>query len=267
MSKNIYLLIGLIIIIILGAAVFNNSSSKSGDSTVHLTAVDALNYEGNIFQLSTLNSLSAGNFDGNFSAGELKKYGNTGIGTFNDLDGEMIELNGVIYQVKSNGTIYIVNDSERIPYARVLYSKPDKIVVLNKSMNYTELMAYLNNTIPSKNLGYSFKIIGTFDYVKARSPQEQTKPYPNLTEALKTQSIFNFYNMTGTMVGFWYPASASSIDLNDYHFHIINEKRNSGGHVLDLKSKNVIIEIDYITDIYLFSPINNTYYKFNLTNN
>lgn len=254
MSLKNYLLPGIIIAFILILAPFYSDKE-------HIYS------DNEVFQVSTLNSLSVGNFDGNFNAGELKKYGNTGIGTFNGLDGEMIELNGIIYQVKSNGTIFVVNDSEGIPFAMVLPFKPDKILIINESMNYTELTNYLNNTVPPKGLVYSFKIMGTFDYVKARSPQEQTKPYPNLTNALKTQSIFNFNNISGTMVGFWYPASASSLNLNDYHFHFINEKRNSGGHVLDLKLKNVIVEIDYITDIYLFSPENNTYYKFNLTNN
>ena len=253
MSLIKYLLPGIILILFLGIMVpYSNSSSIDDNSS--------------LFQVSTLNYLSEGNFGSNFSVGELKKYGNTGIGTFNGLDGEMIELNNIIYQVKSNGTIYKVNDSETVPYAIVLYFKPDKTIIINESMNYTQLLAFLNATVPSKELVYCFKIIGTYDYVKARSPQEQNQPYPNLTEALKTQSIFNLENVNGTMVGFWYPASASSLNLNDYHFHFINDGRNTGGHVVDLKLKSVIVEISYISDIYMFSKQNNSYYNFNLKN-
>jgi acetolactate decarboxylase len=207
-----------------------------------------------LFQFSTLNSLSAGNFDGNFTTGELKTHGNTGIGTFNALDGEMIELNDNVYQIKSNGTVYLVNNSADTPFAMTVFFKPSKILIVNKTMNLTELEQYLNATVPSKNMFYSIKVIGTFDSVTARSPPKQDKPYPNLTTALKNQSIFNFNNITGTMVGFWCPTYASDVNLNDYHFHFISADKNSGGHVLECKLKGAIIEIDYIQDDAVLLP-------------
>lgn len=252
MSLKKCMLPGIILILFLGLTVsYSNSSINDTNNS--------------LFQVSTMNSLSAGNFDGILSAGELKKYGDTGSGTFEGLDGEMIELNGVIYHIKSDGKVYIPNDSEKVPYSVVTDFKVNKVLFINESMNYVELQQYINSTLPSKGLVYAIKIIGNFDYIKVRSPQEQNKPYPNLTEALKTQGIFNLNNVNGTMIGFWYPSSASSININDYHFHFINDERNAGGHVLDLKLKNVIVEIDYISDIYLFSPEKNDFYKFNLT--
>jgi acetolactate decarboxylase len=233
MAKKYYLFIGILMILVLGTgAVYANPSTTTNDDT--------------IFQVSTLNSLSAGNFDGNWTIGELRKHGNTGIGTLNGLDGEMIELNGNVYQIKSNGTVYLVNNSANTPFAMTIAFKPNKILILNSSMNLTELEQYLNATIPSKNMFYSIKVIGIFDSIKARSPPKQNKPYPDLTTALKNQTIFNFNNMTGTMVGFWCPAYASDVNLNDYHFHFISEDKKSGGHVLDCQLKGVIIEIDYI---------------------
>lgn len=59
------------------------------------------------------------------------------------------------------------------------------------------------------------------------------------------------------MVGFWCPESASNVNLNDYHFHFISVDRNSRGHVLDVGLDNIIIKIDYIPNIYLFSPSKN----------
>jgi acetolactate decarboxylase len=236
MAKKDYLIITILFLAIFGIAIFYNNPPSTNDNNT-------------IFQVSTLNSLSAGNFDGNTSILELKEHGDTGIGTLNGLDGEMIELNGNVYQIKSNGTVYLVNDSAETPFAMTTFFKADKILFINSSMNYTELEQYLNATLPSKNMFYSFKVIGTFENITARSPPKQNQPYSNLTEALKNQSIFNFSNITGTMVGFWCPQSASNINLNDYHFHFISADKNSGGHVLDLKLKTVIVEIDYIQDI------------------
>ena len=222
-------------ILILGtAAIYANPSPTNDYNTV--------------FQVSTLNSLSEGNFDGNYTIGELKTHGDTGIGTINGLDGEMIELNGNVYQIKSNGTVYLVNNSANTPFAMTVPFKADKILILNSSMNLTQLEQFLNATVPSKNMFYSIKVIGTFNSVKVRSPPKQNEPYPDLTTALKNQTIFNFNNITGTMVGFWCPAYASNVNLNDYHFHFISEDKNSGGHVLDCQLKGAIIEIDYIPD-------------------
>lgn len=222
-------------ILVLGAgAVYGASPQVTNDNS--------------IFQVSTLNSLSAGNFDGNWTIGELRTHGDTGIGTFNGLDGEMIELNDNIYQIKSNGTVYLMNDSANTPFAMTVPFKTDKILILNSSMNLTQLEQLLNATVPSKNMFYSIKVIGTFNSVKARSPPKQNKPYPDLTTALENQTIFNFNNITGTMVGFWCPQYASDVNLNDYHFHFISEDKNSGGHVIDCQLKGVLIEIDYIPE-------------------
>ncbi len=235
MAKKYYLFTGILMILVLGTSAVYGASPQIKDNN-------------SIFQLSTLNSLSAGNFDGNWTIGDLRSHGDTGIGTFNGLDGEMIELNENIYQIKSNGTVYLINDSANTPFAMTVPFKTDKILILNSSMNLTQLEQFLNTTVPSKNMFYSIKVIGTFDSVKARSPPKQNKPYPDLTTALKNQTIFNFNNITGTMVGFWCPEYASDVNLNDYHFHFISEDKKSGGHVLDCQLKGVIIEINYIPD-------------------
>lgn len=56
-----------------------------------------------------------GLYDGVISAGELKKHGDFGIGTFERLDGEMVDLDGHIYQLKADGTTAVANDSLRVP--------------------------------------------------------------------------------------------------------------------------------------------------------
>lgn len=64
-----------------------------------------------IFQVSTLDALSAGQYDGRATFGWLKTRGNFGLGTFDKLDGEMIALDGRFYQVKADGKAYEVKPS------------------------------------------------------------------------------------------------------------------------------------------------------------
>ena len=56
---------------------------------------------------------------------ELKKHGDFGIGTFDALDGEMIVLDGVVYQAKADGHIYQAADNLTTPFATVTYFDSD----------------------------------------------------------------------------------------------------------------------------------------------
>lgn len=99
---------------------------------------NALQEKDVLFQTSTINALSEGVYDGEITYGELKKHGDVGIGTFNDLDGEMIELDGNFYQIKADGIVYLVDDSMRTPFAVVTFFEPDKTLLLDKSMDYQQ---------------------------------------------------------------------------------------------------------------------------------
>ena len=58
-----------------------------------------------LFQVSTLNDLMLGDYNGTCSVKELLKHGDTGIGTYDGLDGEAIILNGKAYNGIDNGFV------------------------------------------------------------------------------------------------------------------------------------------------------------------
>ena len=61
-----------------------------------------------IYQYATINALMEGGFDGDMTLAALQKKGTFGIGTFNELDGEMIGFDNHFYQIKSDGKAYVV---------------------------------------------------------------------------------------------------------------------------------------------------------------
>jgi len=211
-----------------------------------------------LFQPSVITALMQGVFDGSMTYEELSSHGDFGLGTFNSLDGEMVEVDGQFYQVKADGAVYPVNSSMKTPFAIVTYFTPDKEMNFHasgdESTNLTLLQRYLENQMPSKNIFYAIRIDGVFDYIKTRSVPAQVKPYPTLTEAVKNQSIFEMFNQSGTVIGFWSPAFASGINLAGYHFHFLNDKRTAGGHVLDLRLKNASIALDYTPEFFVNLP-------------
>ena len=138
-----------------------------------------------IYQTSTINALLDEVYDGNVTFGELKRHGDLGLGTFNNLDGEMIGLDGEFYQIKADGVAYPVDDSMKTPFAIVTFFEPDKTIVFKKPVNYGQLKLYLDGMLPTENIFYAFKIEGTFKYIKARSVPGQNKPYPPLVEIVR----------------------------------------------------------------------------------
>lgn len=199
----------------------------------------------NLYQISMYSVLSEGGYDGDVTYKELKQHGDFGIGTFDGLDGEMIALAGGFYQIRADGKAYPVEDSMETPFAIVTFFETDKAVSLDNVADYEQLKQYVDGMLPNRDIFYAIKIEGDFEYIKARSIPAQSKPYPSLDEALKGQTISEFHDVAGTLVGFWCPSHVDEINVPGYHFHFITADRKDGGHLLECKIRSAQAEIDY----------------------
>jgi hypothetical protein len=98
-------------------------SNETGEPIPQLVA-DALSHGLGIpvhtlFQVSTSGALVQGIYERAVSSTFLLNYGDFGIGTFDNLDGEMVVLDGVIYQVRSDGIVNKIVDDTGTPFAVV----------------------------------------------------------------------------------------------------------------------------------------------------
>ena len=154
-----------------------------------------------LFQVSTIDALMQGVFDGFYSFNDLMAQGDFGIGTFDALDGEMVALDGEYYQVKADGVAYPVQENMAAPFAAVTRFEVDQTVAVQDAGNFTELARQIDQYLTSRNAFYALRIDGTFPYVQTRSVPRQEEPYPRLADAVKNQSVFDFTNVTGSVVG------------------------------------------------------------------
>jgi alpha-acetolactate decarboxylase len=92
----------------------------------------------------------------------VKKHGNYGIGTVNGLDGEMIALDGIFYQIRSDGHVYLLETTIKTPYAAVTFFQPEVTYFHSDNMTLDELHAALHDMNPTRNFIYAFKIEGSF---------------------------------------------------------------------------------------------------------
>ena len=218
-----------------------------------------------LFQISTIDALLAGYYDGVMPLNQLIEHGNFGLGTFNKLDGEMIVYDGTVYQFKTDGKLYKADPNNSTPFACVVNFKTSYTSAVNEGTNYADFQKLIDLTLPNDNLFYAIKVTGDFSYIKTRSVPEQEKPYIPLAEVTKNQSVFEKNNQTGTLVGFRIPSFAAGINVAGYHMHFISSDFTFGGHVLDFTAGKVTVEIMEVHNFKMTLPENSDFGKVDLT--
>lgn len=218
-----------------------------------------------LYQVSTINALLGGVYVGSESFADLKKHGDFGIGTFDELDGEMLAFDGEFYRIKSDGKPYPVKDDATTPFASVVFFQPDNSFDIKEDTNYENLKTTLDKSLPSENLFYAIKVTGTFKSVKTRSVPKQKKPYQDLVEVIKSQPTFEFENVEGTLVGFRCPPYSAGVNVPGYHFHFITKDKTGGGHVLDCTLESGTIKIDNKYEFVMSLPNNKEFLELDLS--
>ena len=262
MDTKFLLGIGLAIVLVFaGASVY--TSFEKLPANAH-TTVD----RETLYQVSTIDALMQGVFDGVEPVAELKKHGDFGIGTFDALDGEMIVLDGVVYQAKADGHIYVAADNQTTPFATVTYFDPDLSVSTDSPMNMSVFSTIMAGRLPTENMIYAVRMHGTFPTIKVRAIPAQHKPYPTLAVASTNQSVYTYTNSTGTVVGFYTPVFFQGLNVAGYHLHFISDDRKTGGHILDFTvPANTTVEYDITPEFTMELPTSGDFTGVDLSQN
>jgi acetolactate decarboxylase len=209
--------------------------------------------QGVLFQVSVIDALLQGLFDGTYPVDEMMKKGNFGIGTFHALDGEMIILNDTLFQVVSSGEVKMPSGNILTPFAVITEFKSDKQISVGE-LSFDSLKTAFSQYFPTPNMFYAVKMQGEFRRVRTRSVPEQIKPYPTLAQVAAGQPEFTFENVNGVIVGFYCPHFVKGINVTGLHLHFLTEDRKGGGHLLDFEMNSGIMEIGYLHDFRLLLP-------------
>ncbi|MDR9857181.1 acetolactate decarboxylase [Paenibacillus sp. VCA1] len=243
----------------------DNSGNQTPQAPVATTTYKAQENKNTLFQYSTINALMKGQFDGEMTLGELNKHGDTGLGTFNGVDGELTQLDGKFYRYTYDGRMVEVDKKELTPFAVTTKFQVTKTARINPVKDMTALNEQLTKLIDHKNNFYAFKIHGTFKTLKTRSEEKQQKPYPTLPEVLANQSVFETENVTGTLIGFYTPNYAATLNVPGFHYHVISDDKTKGGHVLNISFDAATVQIDEIANLEVNLPQTQEFHDADLT--
>jgi acetolactate decarboxylase len=206
-----------------------------------------------LYQVSTSSALVEGVSEGALDVGTLRKYGDLGIGTFEHLDGEMVVVDGHVFQVRSDGSVREVADDVLTPFATVAQFLPDAEVILKRCPHFTSLTKTFDQLRPTENMFFSLRVDGYFDYIRTRALCRM-EPGTKLVDAATVQPEFEYRNVYGTLVGFWSPEYTKTLSIPGYHLHFLSEDRKGGGHLLECRGAELTLQLQRGTRFNLVLP-------------
>ncbi len=211
-----------------------------------------------IYQVSTLQALALGYTRPVVTVREFLEHGDTGLGTFQDVDGEMIVADGVCYQAKQNGGIVRAPETAGVPFAVVGSLQNARQIRFEALPDVEALKTELTLRIEEGfglNSIHIARIDGEFGLIRARAGAAYRSQHVSLKEILsKTQKDFCFENIAGTLICVYYPDYMDGINAPGWHLHFISSDRTLGGHVFDVDLKKAQANINKINLIELQLP-------------
>ena len=214
--------------------------------------------ENMMYQVSTLQALALGYSRAVITVDKLLQEGDTGLGTFEDVNGEMIVMDGNCYRADQNGNVSVVAPETGVPFAAVAKLYGEQQFQLENMPDITAIRTELTRKIEEVfglNSMHIVRIDGEFEKVDARSEAPYRSHHITLKEVLsQTQEAFIFENIRGSLVGVYFPDYMDGINMPGWHLHFLSEDRSKGGHVFDVSLREGEAKVDKITNIYINLP-------------
>lgn len=206
-----------------------------------------------------------GLYDAHISYGQIKPYGNFGLGAPDQLDGEIVIFNNKFYQTQSSGKTFEIRYTEKTPFVIINQFKSDQSIKKTGPLTKDQLFQLLDSVLTKKNGIYAVHVRAKFAFVKTRAfPIITEKPYQPMAQLLSLQKFFNYENVEGDLIGYRLPAYMEGPNITGYHFHFLSDDKTKGGHLIDVILNNMTIEIDELDGFSIFPPSTEAFQKFDL---
>lgn len=217
-----------------------------------------------LFQISTSGALVAGVYDREVDVSAILKHGDFGLGTFANLDGEMVVLDGHAFQIQGSGKVSEAAAHAGAPFAVVTRFSPQVCVDSEPIASLEDLEQFCDQHRVSGNIFYAIRLDGHFGRIRTRAVNPPARGV-RLAEAAKAQTEFTFTEIDGTAVGIWSPGFSGAFSIPGYHFHFLSSDRQHGGHLLDVEARSLQVRIESLTEFHLALPSSEGFLKADLS--
>jgi acetolactate decarboxylase len=211
-----------------------------------------------VYLCAPVNALVEGIYEQKIPFTQIRRYGDFGLGTFDNLDGEMVMLEGQVYQITGDGRVHTVDEQALTPFACVTFYRPLSHDALDVELTYAAFQEWLEGLLPSPNIFYAIRVDGCFASMRVRSVPKQEN-YRPLVEVAQEQPVFTFTDIEGTLVGFYTPSFLASLSVPGLHLHFLSADRQRGGHLLECRPSRVKAGVQLISILELAMPMSMDY--------
>jgi alpha-acetolactate decarboxylase len=100
----------------------------------------------------------------------------------------------------------------------------------------------------------TYRINGHFEYLKCRTVRGQSYKGEPLSELGKKQSVEEYHDVSGTIIGIRTPTNWQGFGVAGEHLHFVNDERSAGGHVLEVKAGKVSMQMAVASNVHIELP-------------
>lgn len=186
-----------------------------------------------VTQFAVLDALLAGAYESGITVAEVRERGDFGIGCCEHLGGEVIILDGEVYECTLDGPPDLMGDADILPFMDVCPSHTVPLVEVVEA-GLEQLTEAIESRLVSRNLFHAVRVDGVLATARIRVTRRQEHPYRPLVDVTRDQVETELAGVRGTLVGFWAPAIYQGITVAGLHLHFLADDRSVGGHVLDV---------------------------------
>lgn len=217
-----------------------------------------------VSQFAVLDALLAGAYESGITVAAVRELGNFGIGCCDHLGGEVLILDGEVFECTVGAPPDRMSDEQILPFVDVCRFPATEGAV----MTAADLAAFTDRVeedLVSRNLFHAVRVDGVFSSVRVRITPRQEHPFRPLAEVTNGQIETVFEDVRGTLVGFWSPSIYQGITVAGLHVHFLADDRSVGGHVLEVAIREGDLKIAAFARFDLRLPSDEQFLRTELT--
>ena len=186
-----------------------------------------------VTQFAVLDALLEGAYESGMPVTAARRIGDFGVGCCDHLGGEVIILDGEVFECTVDEPPKPMTDDEILPFLDIC-RLPDVSPTTVSDVGLGAFTDRVESELVSRNLFHAVRVDGMFASVRVRVTPRQENPFRPLAEVTARQIETVLTEVGGTLVGFWAPVIYQGITVAGLHLHFLADDRSAGGHVLDL---------------------------------
>lgn len=208
-----------------------------------------------LIQVGTYDYLTQPDFTGLADVADIAHGTTLGLGTFTNLDGELVLVGGTTYQVRPDGTPRAAPESSRTPFMQAIKFRPKVDSPVPPGTTCADLPALITHVARKTNGIIAVRVRGTFTDLITRSVTADPPPFQPLSQTIAEQTEFALAGQRAVLVGFWQGRDALGIGQDGLHLHGLTTDRTAGGHVLScVAGEDVQLSVQPVSSVKIHTP-------------